>query len=91
MIEGGVIKRGGDIPLTAVTLFVPGGWDAIFNGTPLEGAPIETLTLNDAVPFLIAKGVTLDEIDLGPLESLPFVVVAAQRQSRSRTSRSRPP
>ena len=72
VIKRGVIKRGGDIPLSDVTLFVPGGWDSIFDGTPFQGAPIETLTLDDALPYLIAKNVTLDEIDLGPLESLPF-------------------
>ena len=60
------------VPLTEVTLTYPGGWDAIFTGTPLVDTPINTLTLEDALPYLLDKGVTLDQIDIALLDTLPF-------------------
>jgi hypothetical protein len=73
-VRMGAVRRGavrmGEIPLTEVTLSIPGGWDAILQGTDLEGAPINTLTLADVLPYL--ADVTLDQIQIAPLDTLPF-------------------
>jgi hypothetical protein len=61
----------GDINLAQVTLSTPGGWGALLQNTPFAGAPINTLTLADVLPYL--GNVPLDQIDLGPLETLPAV------------------
>ncbi len=60
----------GRMSLGRMSLGTPGGWGALLQNTPFAGAPINTLTLADVLPYM--DDVTLDQIDFGPLETLPF-------------------
>ena len=63
------------IPLTDVTLDLPGGWPAFLANTQFGGVALNTLTFAQVVPILEASNVTIDQIDFSgtPLGSIPYI------------------